>query len=183
MTVEEIFNKLASHAREGVRFHDEMARAYEFIGLYGLSKCHIAHALEEKCGLNHLLYYYTTHYFKLLQYEELSQSKLIPDSWYKYTTQVVDAGTKRNAIKEFMEKWIKWEQDTKKLYQEMRQELCNIGEIAAALYIDTLIEDVTKELCHAQKKLVRFETIGYDIIKIIEWQDEWEKKYNKKLGW
>ena len=49
--------------------------------------------------------------------------------------------------------------------------------------IDTYIEDVTKELCHARKKLIRFETIGYDIIKIIEWQDEWEKKYNKKLGW
>jgi len=65
----------------------------------------------------------------------------------------------------------------------MRQELYNIGEVAAASFIDIYIEDVTKELCHAQKKLVRFETIGYDIIKIIEWQDEWEKKYNKKLGW
>jgi len=65
----------------------------------------------------------------------------------------------------------------------MRQELYNIGEIAAALYIDNYILDVTKELCHAKKKLIRFETIGYDIIKIIEWQDEWEKKYNKKLGW
>jgi len=29
---------------------------------------------------------------------------------------VVDAGTKRTAVKEFMEKWVKWEEDTKQLY-------------------------------------------------------------------
>ena len=183
MTVEEIFNKLASHIIQGIMIHDEMAQAYEYLNLFGLSKCHTSHALEEKKSFKQLSYYYTTHYFKLLQIEEITRPKLIPENWYKYTTQVVDAGTKRNAVKEFMEKWVKWEQDTKQLYQEMRQELCNIGEVAAALYIDKYILDVTKELCHAQKKLVRFETIGYDIIKIIEWQDEWEKKYNKKLGW
>ena len=183
MTVDEIFNKLASHMVEGIMFHDEMASAYEYLSLFGLSKCHTSHSIEEKKGFKYLSYYYSTHYFKLLKPEEITGPKLIPDSWYKYTTQVVDAGTKRNAIKEFMEKWIKWEQDTKKLYQEMRQELYNIGEVAAASFIDAYIEDVTKELCHAQKKLVRFETIGYDIIKIIEWQDEWEKKYTKKLGW
>jgi hypothetical protein len=65
----------------------------------------------------------------------------------------------------------------------MRQELCNIGEIAAALYIDQYICDVTKELCHAQKKLIKLETTGYDIIKIIEWQDDLCKKYKKKLDW
>jgi hypothetical protein len=48
-----------------------------------------------------------------------------------------------------MNKWIAWERSTKELYQVMRQELVSIGEIAASLYIDKCICDVTKELRHA----------------------------------
>ena len=183
MTIEEIFNKLASHMCEGVKYHDEMARAYDYLGLYGLSKCHIHHAIEEKQGYLCLSHYYMTHYFKLLQLENLPESKLIPETWYKYTTQAVDSGTKRNAVKELMEKWVSWEQETKKLYQEMRQELIQLGEVASALYIDQCICDVTKELCHAQKKLIKLETLGYDIGFIIKWQESLYKKYKKKLGW
>ena len=183
MTVDEIFNKLASHMREGVCYHDEMARAYEYLALYGLSKLHICHACEEKEGYLLLSHYYMTHYFKLLQLENIPEPKLIPETWYKYTTQVVDGGTKRNAVKELMEKWIKWEQETKKLYQEMRAELIQIGETAAALYIDQYICDVDKELSHAQKKLIRLESIGYDLVEIINWQERLYKKYTKKLGW
>ena len=65
----------------------------------------------------------------------------------------------------------------------MRQELINLGEVAAALYIDKYICDVDKELCHAQKKLNKLETIGYDINFIISWQEDLIKKYKKKLGW
>ena len=149
MTIEEIFNKLASHMCEGVRFHDEAAKAYDYLNFEGLYKCHIYHATEEKHGFLLLSHYYMTHYFKLLQLENIPDSKLIPDTWYKYTTQVVDGGTKRNAIKELMEKWIKWEQETKKLYEQMRRELYELGETAAALYIDTYIDDVDKELVDA----------------------------------
>jgi hypothetical protein len=47
MTIEEIFNKLATHMYEGVLIHQEMAKAYDFLGLWGLSKCHIYHMFEE----------------------------------------------------------------------------------------------------------------------------------------
>ena len=183
MTVEEIFNALAAHMHKGIQFHDEMAQAYEYLSLFGFSKCHISHACTEKIEYLQLSHYYMTHYFKLLQFEETTDTKLIPETWYKYTTQVVDGSTKRNAVKELMTKWVKWEQDTKKLYQDMRQELIQLGEVAAALYIDQYICDVTKELCHAQKKLIKLETLGYDLNSIIEWQEKLYKKYKKKLGW
>lgn len=183
MTVEEIFNKLASHMCEGIKMHDEMAKAYDYLNLFGLSKCHIYHSCEEKEGYLLLSHYYMTHYFKLLLVQEVIEPKLIPENWYRYTTQVVDGNTKRTAIKELMKKWVEWEQDTKKLYQEMRQELIQLGEVAAALYIDKYIYDVTKELCHAQKKLIKLETLDYDLYFIIEWQEDLYKKYTKKLGW
>lgn len=183
MTVEEIFTKLANHMIEGVKTHYEFANAYEFLGLEGFAKEHNYHTIEEKCGLIHLLHYYFKHYHKLLKTEEIPTPKIIPDNWYKYTTIDVDANTKRNAIKDFIDRWIAWERSTKKLYQDMRQELTNIGEIAAALYIDKYIADVSKELKHAEEKQIHIATINYDLIEITSWQDAAEKKYKKKLGW
>ena len=51
----------------------------------------------------------------------------------------------------------------------MRQEAQDIGEIAAALYIDELILDVSKELRHAERRLIELESINYDIVQITDW--------------
>lgn len=183
MSIEEIFNKLASHMKEGVMYHDEMAKAYDFLGFWGLSKCHIYHSVEEKEGYHQLSHYYATHYFKLLQLDDISPVKLIPDTWYKYTTQAVDNGTKKQSLKELMTKWIEWERKTKKFYQEMRQELTTINELAAALKLDTYIRDVSSELHIAEKILIKLETYNYDLVAVMDWQDTLHKKYKKKLGW
>jgi hypothetical protein len=37
MTVEEIFNKTATHMVNGLMYHDELAEAFAFLGLYGYS--------------------------------------------------------------------------------------------------------------------------------------------------
>ena len=58
----------------------------------------------------------------------------------------------------------------------MRQELTVLGEIAAALYIDQYIIDVDEELHDAQKKLIRLETINYDLVEITNWQEHLYKK-------
>ena len=183
MTVDEIFNKIFAHMLSGVQFHDDMTQAYDYLNIEGLARCHAYHAYEEKEGYLHLHHYFLTHYSKLLQIENLQEHKIIPESWYKYSTYVVDNTTKRNAIKDLMEKWIKWEQDTKKLYQEMRRALIEIDEVAAALHIDSYILDVDEELVDAQKKLIRLETINYDLVEITNWQEHLYKKYTKKLGW
>ena len=180
MTIEEIFNKIASHMVEGIMIHDEMANAYDFLGLFGFAKLHDCQHLEETCAYRKLAHYYSTHYHKLLKIDTQVRQTIIPESWYKYTTMAVDVNTKRSAVKDMMGKWVKWEQDTKKLYQEMRQELCALGEVAAALEIDCFIKDVDDELVHAEKKFIKLETIGYDIGTIISWQQHMYKKYKKE---
>lgn len=177
MTVEEIFNKLASHMVEGIMIHDDMANAYDFLGLCGFAKCHDYHHIEETKNYRCLSHYFSTHYHKLLKLEQLNQPNIIPETWHKYSTPDVDTNTKRNAVKELMGKWVNWERDTKKLYQEMRQELCAIGEVAAALKIDCFICDVDEELVWAEKKWIKLETLGYDIGTIVKWSSEMYKKY------
>ena len=177
MTVEEIFSKLASHMVEGIMIHDDMANAYDFLGLCGFAKCHDYHHLEETKNYRCLSHYFSTHYHKLLKLEQLDQPKIIPETWHKYSTPDVDTNTKRNAVKDLMNKWVTWERDTKKLYQEMRQELCAIGEVAAALKVDCFICDVDEELVWAEKKWMKLETLGYDIGTILKWSSEMYKKY------
>lgn len=183
MTIEEIFNRIAAHMIEGTLYHDEFARAYDFLGLYGYAKCQDYHYLEEMQAYRHVSHYYEKHYFKLLAPASIARPAIIPQSWYKYTTQNVDNNTKKGAIQELMNKWINWEEETKRFYQEMRQELYNIGEVAAALYIDILVQDVDKELRHAQKKLIALETISYDLVTIMSEQEKLYKKYKRKLRW
>ena len=183
MTIEEIFNKIATHMIQGIMYHDELAKAYDFLGFFGYAKCQDYHHLEEELNYRKLSHYYAKHYFKLLQVENIPKPNIIPQNWFKYTTQDVDTNTKKTAIKDLMFKWTEWEKSTKELYQTSRQELLLLNEVAAALYIDDLICDVDKELRHAQKKLIKLETIGYDLITIMSEQEELYNKYKKKLRW
>ena len=129
-----------------------------------------------------LTHYYSTHYHKLI-ITTIENNNLIPATWYKYSSMAVDVNTRQNAIRDFTTKWITWEQQTKKLYEESREQLYQIGEIAAALYIDNYILDVTKELKHAEKLLLKLESINYDMPTIIDWQAPLCNKYKHKLGW
>lgn len=183
MTIEEIFSKIASHMIKGIMYHNEFAKAYNFLGLWGMAKCHIHHQFEEEFNYVHLSHYYATHQFKLIHVEELPKLTVIPDTWYKYTTQDVDTNTKKNAVKDLMLQWINWEKETKQFYSDMRHELMNLGEVAAALHIEKYLQDVDKELSHAQKKLIKLETVNYDWTYIIDQQKLLEIKYDKKLNW
>ena len=181
MTVEEIFQKLANHMAEGVMFHDMVSKIYEFLNLYGFSKEHEYHHVEEDRGYRKLIHYYSTRFLKLIDVGEVPAQKLIPETWYKYTALAMDTNTKRQTIKELVGKWVNWEKETKKLYEEMYQELTNLREIAAAAYLQKYIEDVDEELKHAIKEQIKYETINYDIVMIIDWQEEIEDKFKKKL--
>lgn len=179
MTVEEIFAKLAQHMEEGIDFHKSLSQAYDFLGLCGFAKCHSYHWISETKEYECLLRYYSTYYHKLLNIIPITNSDIIPAAWYKYNTAEVDSNTKRQATQSMMRKWVEWERETKKLYQEMYKELYDIGEIAAAEKIKYYICAVDEELKHAEKKFIKLETIDYNINTIISWQQSMYKKYKK----
>ena len=106
---------------------------------------------------------------------------LIPQDWYKYTRQEVDSATKRAGIKNGLETWVKWEQETKEYYQLMFTELMNLGQIDAAMFIKKYITDVSKELEKAQEYHLNKKAIDYNIVHIIEEQDKMYCKYKDKI--
>ena len=181
MTVEEVFSKVAIRMIEGLMFHEEMANYYEFLGLYGYAECHEYHYLDESCHFHKLSKYYITHYNKLLPELKAEDPEVIPSTWYKYSRMDVDTNTIRSSVKTGLEKWVKWESDTKKLYEAMYKELINLDEGAAALKIAELVEDVSKELKHATQYHLNKKAIDYDIITIIDEQNCEKSKYEAKM--
>ena len=179
--MENIFAKLRARMLEGMVFHDEMAKYYSFLNLRGYMKCHEYHYAEETKGYRELSRYYMEHHHKLIPVLPMQRPDVIPSNWYGATQDKVDIGTKQSGIKSGIEKWVKWERDTKAIYQDAYLSLIEMGEPAAAEHVLGLIRDVDEELAHAERKHVTLESIGYDLITIVSKQDELYEKYKCKL--
>mgnify|MGYP007101834086 FL=1 len=181
MTVEEIFRDLSSHIIKGVMLHEQMADYYDFLNLHGYKRCHEYHMHCEMKSLRRLHRYFINHFNRLIEENTFDNPDAVPSSWYRYTRQDVDANTKRNAVKSGIEKWVAWEDETKKLYQKMYTELMTIGEVAAAKKVACLVHDVDCELKWAQRKHIDLMTVDYSISYIIGEQNYLHDWYKNKM--
>ena len=181
MSVDEVFKTLSSHIIKGVMLHEQMSDYYDFLNLHGYKRCHEYHGKCEMKTLRKVHKYYINHYNRLIDEEPISNPDAIPSSWYKYTRQDVDANTKRSAVKNGIEKWVAWEQETKDLYEKLYKELMELGEVAAANKLSCYIHDVDSELKHAQRTHIDLLTTDYDIGYILGKQEHLHDKYKEKM--
>lgn len=179
--MENIFAKLRARMLEGMVFHDEMAKYYDFLNLRGYMKCHEYHYAEETKGYRELSRYYMEHHHKLIPVLPMQRPDVIPSNWYNVTKDKVDVSTRQSGVRQAMDKWVKWETDTKAIYQDAYLSLIEIGEPAAAEFALKLVRDVEKELAYAESKRITLESVGYDLISIVTRQDELYEKYRCKL--
>lgn len=163
MDISEVFARLKARMLEGMVFHDEMCRYFDFLGLCGYRELHRDHYNEETEGYVRLCEYYMHHFNKLIPHTTMERPDVIPESWHMYSMKDVDAGTKRNAVRSAFQKWVEWESATKDLYEDMCGELLNNGEIAAEKFISHYAKDVDDELAEATDTHIKLETIGYDL--------------------
>lgn len=178
MAVETVFMELSEHMLKGLMFHEEMANYFAFLCLEGYSYCHEHHYEEESKSYRKVTNYYITHYNRLVAKRGgLESPRVIPATWYGYDRKAVDANTKRNGIKDAIQAWIDWENDTKELYEEKYIELCNLKEVAAALFIKQFIEDVDCELKEAETEMLNLMAINFDMPYIMGEQEELKEKH------
>ena len=106
---------------------------------------------------------------------------VIPQNWYKYTRYDVDSNTKRQAVKDGFKKWLDYEKETKQYLVEMAKYLEQMGEREASRKLDYLIDDVEKEIEHAEHKMIALENTGYDMNYILQEQEPLKAKYAEKI--
>ena len=180
MTLLEIYDKLSNHILTGMMIHEQMANYYDFLGLEGYKRCHEYHFFKETMHYRNVCRYFINHHNMLIPEGLVDVPDLIPESWYMHSRQDVDQETKRKSVKLGLEKWVEWERDTKKFYQDMYNELLEIGKTASALEIACLIKDVDCELKKAERYHLNKEAIGYDMTVIVAEQKKKHNKYKKK---
>ena len=183
MTIDEIFTELSGHMIKGLMIHDQMSDYYDFLSLRGYKRCHEYHYKREMCDYRRLHRYVINHYGKLIEEKRIDDPEAIPSSWYRYKRDEVDAGTKRTAVKNGIEKWVAWEKETKSLYQMAYRELMALKEEAAAIFIQHYIEAVDCELKWAERKAIELETVDYNLAFIIGEQKRLHDKYKRKMKW
>lgn len=182
MTVEEIFSHIAQHMIEGLMTHSQMIDYYAFLGLEGYSKCHEYHYYEENNNYINFCRYYMKHYNRLIVEKPFNNPGVIPDNWYRFARQDVDMNIRKNSIQVGFETWIRWERETKTLYEQYYKELINLNQTAAAMELKKYIIDVDKELAQAEQKDLSLKMIDYNIYDIMVEQEDVFKKYKKKLA-
>lgn len=181
MTIEEVFSTLAKHMIEGLMIHSKLADFYGFIGLDGYKKCHEYHFFCESKSYRELNNYYLHHFGKLIIDKRFNTPDVIPENWLGYTRADVGDDTRTNSIQAGIEKWVLWERQTKKLYQSAYIELVGLEEIAAAMFVKTLLVDVDYELAEAEQEWIEKRAMDYDVNDIMPEQEQMKKKYCKKM--
>lgn len=181
MELTEMYGKLAAHQIKGMMVHEQMANYYDFLGLKGYKECHEYHFLKETMGYRQLNRYFIEHHNKLIPSMQVDDPEIIPENWYDHEQADVDSTTRKNAVKAGLTKWVEWEKETKELYQQMYGELCDLGEVASAMFVQKYVQDVDNEYAMAQGYLLNKEAIGFDMSVITAEQKKKHHKYAKLI--
>ena len=184
MTIEEINSLIAQRLLQGSMNHQEFSTYYSFLGLEGYKAYHEYHFIEEVIGYQDYIKYYIQHYDAFVpkfSFETLSSFVIIPENWYDYKRQDADINTKRNAVKNGLENYVRWERETKNLFQNMYTQLTTQGIIGLALQLQNYIKAVDCEIKLAKKELLEIKSTDYNLSTIVDRQYGMAKRYNKKL--
>lgn len=178
---EATFSKISEHMIKGIMFHDQLANYYAFLGLRGFQKEQEYRFYDEVSSFRRLSRYYVSHYNRLIAEPKFEAPTVIPSGWHGRERQEVDSSTRRNAIDSGYAQWIKWERETKALYEQAASDLYMDGAVAGSLAVEKLVSDVDHELAEAEQEQIALEAIGYDMTEIIDKQKALRDKYKQKV--
>lgn len=183
MSIDEIFSKMSEHMIKGMMVHEQLMNSYLYLGLKGYAACHEYHYLEETKGHIRLNTYKIEHYDSLVvgTFDRSDVPRIVPDSWFTFKRNTVDANTRTKAIAAAYDEWINWESETKALYEEIYSDLINQGEIPFAEFAKEYILDVEEELVYAKSERLAKSSMDFDIVSILEEQEQYERSFKKKI--
>lgn len=180
MTVSEIFAKISERQDVGIAMHFDMADYFDFLNLHGFKRIQEYQYLCESANRRGIHRYFINHYQKQFKINSTEYLAVIPSSWFNYTRMDVDTNTMKKSVKDVFDLWVSWEEESKKLYENIYSELVKIGEIAAAMKVKELVCDVDMELKYACRLHLSLKASNYDPVYILDMQDCLHEEYDKK---
>lgn len=183
MEGKEVFQRVSDTMLSAVMFHADMMECYRFLGLRGFMRFHECRMKEELCGRTKLRDYYTKHHLELLpdDHTKVARREVIPKDWYKYQSTDVTKAIARQAVQRTMQEYVAWEGYAKKTYQDASKELQDLGWIVDGDYMACVACGTARELAKAEKLMIQFNLVDYDMDYIMEIQRPLHDEYKKKM--
>ena len=184
MPFEEICKLIAQRLLQGCMNHEQFANYYQFLGLEGYKLFHEYHFFEQMFGYREFITYYIQHQDKLIpdySSDSLTSFTILPSNWYDYKREDMDVNTRRTAVKSGLEKYVIWEEETKKFLEDMYTQSVQQGYVSIAIQIKKYICSVEDEIEKAKQARLEIKATEYDLPTIVSKQQHLIKKYKKKL--
>lgn len=157
-------DKIVQHMMEGVVFHSQLSQYYRFLNLCCYADFHAHQAEEEFATLVKFQKWYIDSHQMLIAQTQPTIEDIIPQDWYAHIKSDVDKNTLRESVKNGHIRWVNWEAETKKLYEDqIKASDIEIDKIQ----LRKLLKEVQKEWVKAKQKYISLKNCDYDISEII----------------
>lgn len=176
-TTEDVFAEVNARYIAALMLHDQMADYFDFLGLHGYKRLHEHQYYEESRERRKLNRYYINHHGRLIPNRFTGTVAMIPDGWLTANQISVGRGTKQKAVEDGFNAYRDWEAETKKLYESYSQKLRELGEVADAVFLESMVKDVSEELKRLERIITDLISAGYDMVYVVESQKKLHDKY------
>lgn len=177
----EVFNEISNRMVKSMMFYSEMADAFDFLSLHGLKRVMETMHIETACARRGLHRYALNHLNKLIDEGNITVEHYIDSSWFGHVRADVDPTTRKNYLISAMSKWVAWETETKRYYEERFKKLTDNSKIAEADKINELILCIDKELKYSTRKMLDYKGVNYDAYYVMYDQKDLHEEYETRL--
>lgn len=163
MTVKDIFAKLSNRMVGAMMVHTQLTELFTFIDLLDDAKRQKQQLHEETDGLLKLERYCSQHHYILITADNPPQIDILNLGMLKELNSNLAPDDKIYLIQYGLKEWIKWERESKIVYEDAYQNLIEISEIAAADFVLRYVKDVDRELKEAELLYRIRDAIDWDL--------------------
>ena len=150
MALQEIFTKLSNRMVGAMMIHTQLTELFVFLDLMSDIKQQKKQLHDETDGLLTLEKYCTQHHHILITANNPPSIDILNLGVLQEANGNLSPDDRVYLIQYGMKEWIKWEKESKIIYENAYRDLMDISEIAAANFIMQYIRDVDKELKNAE---------------------------------
>lgn len=151
MTLHEIYTALGNRMVGAMMIHSQLIQIFAFVDLLPDMRKQENQLQEETHGYSELCKYYIQHHHDILVANNPPQIDILDMPLLDKSTDDLTPEDKMRLIQYGMNEWIKWEKQSKILYEDSYRNLVDISEVASAEFITRFVRDVDLELKEAER--------------------------------
>lgn len=175
------FRVAVNNMIEGTMFHNQMIQYFEYLGLSGFSKLQCIRFRDENSEMVCLQRYVIRTYGVVVGESNPDSRSYIPQEWGEKLRETIVDGSEY--VKFGVETWKDWEERSKKKYNSVYFDLCDLRDAGGSERILKVVKETEKELHFVYDIMCKLRNCNYDSVSVNIMNDnivDMYKMFNKK---